>query len=113
MALAIRMRQQGRHGLQTYRIVLMDEKSRRDGKYVEQLGWYNPHETEQEKQILINAGRVLELLNVGAKLSDNVENLLNQTAPEVMKERTRKAVEARNKARLKAKARVKAKAKAK
>lgn len=107
MALAIRMRQQGRHGLQTYRIVLTDEKTRRDGKYVEQLGWYNPQESEQEKQFLLDAARIAFLLDQGAKLSDSVKHLLNKTAPQVMKERARRAVEARAKARTKVKARAK------
>lgn len=104
MALAIRLRQQGRHGYQTYRVVLTDERTRRDGKYEELLGWYNPHEKEDEKMFSLNAPRIEFLMNQGARISERVEALLDRTDPEVMKRRRQKAVEARAKARAKAKA---------
>ena len=56
MALMIRLRQQGRTNRQTYRLVVTDKKNPRDGKYIEMLGWYNPHE-ENEKNLFIDALR--------------------------------------------------------
>ncbi|MCB1113179.1 MAG: 30S ribosomal protein S16 [Chlamydiia bacterium] len=109
MALAIRLRQQGRHDNQTFRLVLTDEKSRRDGKYHELLGWYNPHEDSDEKKLSINAERIEFWLNQGAKITESAKNLVSKNAPEVMKRQRQKAVEARAKARLKSKARAKAK----
>ena len=44
MALVIRLRQQGRNNRQTYRVVVVDSRYPRDGKYLEMLGWYNPCE---------------------------------------------------------------------
>lgn len=109
MALAIRLRQQGRHGHQTYRVVLTDERTRRDGKYNELLGWYNPQEELDEKKFSLNAARIDSLLEQGAIISDRVKALLNRVAPEVMKKRTQKAVEARAKARAEIRAKAKAK----
>lgn len=111
MALSIRMRQQGRRNRQTYRVVLTDERAPRDGKYLEQLGWYNPFETEQEKQFLLDAARIDFWIKQGAKISDRVEALMLKSAPQVIKEATAREVALRVKAREKDKARkVRAKA---
>lgn len=106
MALAIRLRQQGRKNRQTYRVVLTDERSPRDGKYLEQLGWYNPFEAEQEKQFLLDAARIDFWVKQGAQLSDNVRQLLLKSAPEVVKSSVARRVAARAKTRAKIKARV-------
>ena len=42
MALKIRLWQQGCTNRTTYRVVVADSRSPRDGKYVEAIGWYNP-----------------------------------------------------------------------
>lgn len=105
MALTIRMRQQGRRNRQTYRVVLTDERAPRDGKYLEQLGWYNPFENEQEKQFLLDASRIDFWLQKGAKISDNVKSLMMKSSPEVIKAATQRAVVLRAKNREKVKAR--------
>lgn len=116
MALTIRMRQQGRRNRQTYRVVLTDERAPRDGKYLEQLGWYNPFENEQEKQFLLDASRIDFWLQKGAKISDNVKSLMLKSSPEVIKAATQRAVALRTKNRAKVKAQrgaIKTQAKAK
>lgn len=105
MALAIRMRQQGRSNGQTYRVVLTDERSPRDGKYAEQLGWYNPRESEMEKQSYVDAARVDYWIKQGAKVSERVQNLLMRHAPEVIKSQVQREVASRAKTRAKIKAR--------
>lgn len=108
MALAIRMRQQGRTNGQTYRVVVTNERNPRDGKYVEMVGWYNPIESEQEKQFSLDTGRIEFWLKQGAIISDNVKSLVMKTAPEIIKAETQRIVAKREKSRLKRRARAKA-----
>ena len=84
MALKIRLRQQGRNNLQTYRLVLADERSPRDGKYIEMLGWYNP--VLKENNITVNEERIMYWLSKGAKLTENVLCLIAKTAPNIAHE---------------------------
>lgn len=84
MALKIRLRQMGKRNQIVYRLVLSDSRSPRDGKYIELLGWYNPMESEPEKNLNVNANRVLHWLNHGAILSEKAEKLVFKGAPEVM-----------------------------
>ncbi len=89
MALIIRLRQQGRTNRQTYRVVVADSRSPRDGKYIEMLGWYNPF--QEENNIKINGERLNFWIGQGAQVSDKVQQLTLKVAPEVIRElRTRK-----------------------
>ncbi|MES2344472.1 MAG: 30S ribosomal protein S16 [Chlamydiota bacterium] len=85
MALKIRLRQQGRTNRQTYRVVVADERSPRDGKYIELLGWYNPC-APQESSFSVNAERISYWLSQGAQISPQVAAITKKGAPEVMKE---------------------------
>ncbi|MCH9627147.1 MAG: hypothetical protein S4CHLAM2_07820 [Chlamydiales bacterium] len=104
MALKIRLRQQGRRHHLVYRLVLSDARSPRDGKYIELLGWYNPHEDEAEKNLKVQSDRVLHWLQQGAVLSEKAEKLVERGAPEILKEIRKKQVERRVKACQKRKA---------
>ena len=73
MALTIRLRQQGRTNRKLYRLVVTNTKSPREGRYVEMLGWYNPHEQEGEKQLSIAADRVDHWLKHGALISEKAD----------------------------------------
>ena len=42
MAVKIRMKRLGRRNRPFYRVVVIDSRKRRDGKPIEELGWYNP-----------------------------------------------------------------------
>ncbi|MCC5832315.1 MAG: 30S ribosomal protein S16 [Chlamydiales bacterium] len=95
MALKIRLRQQGRKNCLVYRLVLSDSRAPRDGKYVELLGWYNPHEEEAQKNLKIEGERVLHWLRQGAVLSEKAEKLVARGAPEVFKEMRKKEQEKR------------------
>ena len=85
MALVIRLRQQGRRNRQSFRIVVADRRSPRDGKYVENLGWYNPFEKEEEKTLNVKGERVQHWLEKGAQLTEKAECLIKRKAPEVIK----------------------------
>lgn len=85
MALKIRLRQQGRSNSHAYRLVVMDVRQARDGKYVEALGWYHPHEQDKEKTYLLKPDRIQHWLDHGAELSERGEALIAQGAPEVLR----------------------------
>lgn len=84
MGLIIRMRQQGANSRQTFRIVVADERSPRDGKYLEKLGWYNPF-GEGDKEMQIDIGRVEHWISVGAQISDRVQSLIEKKEPRVLR----------------------------
>ncbi|MBA3602681.1 MAG: 30S ribosomal protein S16 [Parachlamydiaceae bacterium] len=105
MALAIRLRQQGRRNNAVYRVVVMDVNSRRDGKYLEALGWYNPHETEVDQTLCIKADRIQHWISLGAQMTESVKNLVHTAAPSVVRAQTEQILARRNKDRAKRKAR--------
>jgi small subunit ribosomal protein S16 len=107
MALKIRMRKQGRTNSPFYRVVVTDAHNKRDGKYVEAIGWYNPLATEQDKNLALDAERAEHWLNQGAIATEKVEALLRKAAPEVVKRQTEKVLAKRAKTSQKRKARAK------
>jgi small subunit ribosomal protein S16 len=54
----------------------MDSRSPRDGRVIEQLGWYDPQAKQADKQISLNRERIEYWLTVGATPSDTVKQLL-------------------------------------
>jgi len=105
MSLRIRLRQQGRKNRRFYRIVVTDSRVKRDGKYVETIGWYNPYEEEGERHLHLQADRVGYWVGLGAEMSSNVEALVAKAAPEIVKAKTERLVARRQKAHAKRKAR--------
>lgn len=104
MALKIRLRQQGRRNRLVYRLVLSDSRSPRDGKYIELLGWYNPHEKEAEKNLNVRGDRLQHWLAHGAVLTEKAEVLAKRGAPEVIASYRKQKEEAKAKACQKRKA---------
>jgi small subunit ribosomal protein S16 len=85
MALKIRLRQMGRNNRACYRVVLTDVHAPRDGKYLENLGWYDPLANEHDNNLSLNSERIQFWLNQGAQISEKVENLLGRAAPAVLR----------------------------
>ena len=56
----------------------MDARSPRDGRVIEELGWYDPNAKDHDKQISINRDRIEYWLGVGAQPSDTVRQLLKK-----------------------------------
>jgi small subunit ribosomal protein S16 len=83
MAVKIRLRQQGRSNHKTYRLVACDVRVKRDGKYLENLGWYNPHLPESNAKLLDE--KILNLLNLGGQMSGEAKALISREAPHVIK----------------------------
>jgi small subunit ribosomal protein S16 len=51
MAVVIRLTRMGKKGERKFRVVVKEKRSRRDGDFVESLGWYEKDKTGQKKQI--------------------------------------------------------------
>lgn len=83
MALKIRLRQQGRKNRQTFRLVVTDIRNPRDGKYLETLGSYDPHNAKSNLQL--KTERLNYWLSKGAELSPSAERLVKSVAPEAIK----------------------------
>lgn len=83
MALVIRLRQQGRANRQFFRLVVADERSPRDGKYLEKLGWYDP-KAESGKNIAIDQEKLKHWIEMGAQPSERAQALFAKSAPEVL-----------------------------
>jgi len=64
----------GKRNRRTYRIVVMEEGKRRDGKIIEILGFYNPLVTPP--QLSIDKERLKYWISVGAQKTDGVNNIL-------------------------------------
>ncbi|MBI5346661.1 MAG: 30S ribosomal protein S16 [Chlamydiae bacterium] len=84
MALVIRFRQVGKNNRQTYRLVVANTRSPRDGKYVEKLGWYNPF-AEPDKCFFVETQKVEYWIDRGALVSERVKSMLKKAAPEIVK----------------------------
>ncbi len=89
MALKIRLRQQGRKNRQTYRMVVTDIRTPRDGKYIEMVGWYNPYSTKED--CMVDGERINYWLGQGAELSPCAQSLIARAAPHIMKDLHAKA----------------------
>ena len=76
MSVRIRLKRFGTKRRPYYRIVVMDSRSPRDGRAIEEVGFYHPIEIE-EKQIQVKEDRIREWLDKGAQPSDTVRKLLN------------------------------------
>ena len=78
MAVRIRMKPMGRKHRHFYRIVAIDGRQPNDGRVIEELGTYDPHVADNDKNVTLNADRVRYWQSVGAKASDKVTVLLNK-----------------------------------
>jgi small subunit ribosomal protein S16 len=77
MSARIRLKKFGTKKRPFYRIVVMDKQAPRDGKTIEELGFYHPIEAEG-KQIVFNADRAREWLSKGATVTDTVRRIFNK-----------------------------------
>ncbi|MDC1068028.1 30S ribosomal protein S16 [Candidatus Kapabacteria bacterium] len=71
----LRLRRKGRIHLPVYDVVAVDERKKRDGKYIERLGYFDPNQTPST--IKINHDRAIYWLNNGAQPTKTVRNLLS------------------------------------
>lgn len=63
-----------------YHVVVTDSRNRRDGRYIERIGFYNPVAKGQEVRLNIDAERAAHWVSQGAQTSATVAKLLKETA---------------------------------
>ncbi|MDR3117674.1 MAG: 30S ribosomal protein S16 [Puniceicoccales bacterium] len=78
MALRIRLQRLGRRHRPLYRLVVAEALARRDGRFVENLGDYNPSPRGQERRLLVRLDRVDHWIGVGALPTDTVRSLIRE-----------------------------------
>ncbi|MDA8233228.1 MAG: 30S ribosomal protein S16 [Clostridia bacterium] len=76
MAVKIRLKRGGAKKEPFYRIVVADSRSPRDGRFIEEIGYYNP--TKDPAIVKIDDEKALKWLQNGAQPSDTVKSLLNK-----------------------------------
>ncbi|MCI5779764.1 MAG: 30S ribosomal protein S16 [Lentisphaeria bacterium] len=104
----IRLKRTGTRNAICFRVVVMDQRSSRDGKAIEQLGFYNPRSKEEK----IDLERAEYWKSVGAVVSETVEDIIDRVrSGKSLKDRVRKPALSK-KAKAKAAAEAEAKAKA-
>ncbi|VDA99629.1 SSU ribosomal protein S16p [Olavius algarvensis spirochete endosymbiont] len=79
MSVKIRLKRMGTKKRPYYRIVIMDSRAPRDGRTIEELGYYHPIES-RDKQVSVKADRVREWLEKGAQPTPTVKQLLNKNS---------------------------------
>lgn len=63
-----------------FSIVAADKRDRRDGRFIERVGYYNPVAAESEKGLVINTERLQYWTQNGAQVSPTVVRLVKQAA---------------------------------
>ncbi len=76
MAVKLRLKRMGSKQAPFYRIVAADSRSPRDGKFIENVGTYNP--IKEDNNVTVNEEVALKWLNNGAQPTDTVRSLLSK-----------------------------------
>ena len=77
MAVKIRLRRMGAKKAPFYRVIVADERSPRDGKFIDEIGYYNP--LTNPADIKINAEKAEKWLQNGAQPTETVKSLLRKS----------------------------------
>ena len=73
----IRLKRMGAHKKPFYRVVVADARSPRDGKFIEEIGYYNP--MVEPKEIKIDSEKAKKWLDNGAQPTDTVRTLFKKS----------------------------------
>lgn len=99
MAVKIRLKRMGAKKSPFYRIVVADSRAPRDGRFIEELGYYNP--LTEPKTVKVDAEKVNDWVKKGAKPTDTVDRLfkensvyLSEKSEEIVEEATEEVTEA-------------------
>ena len=76
MAVKIRLRRMGAHKAPFYRIVVADSRSPRDGRFIEEIGYYNP--LTEPAEVKVNEEKANKWLANGAQPTDVVKRLFTE-----------------------------------
>ena len=77
MAVKIRLKRMGAHKKPFYRIVVADVRAPRDGRFIEEVGYYDP--MKEPKEIKINEELAKKWLANGAQPTDTVKSLFKKS----------------------------------
>ena len=77
MTVKIRLKRMGMKKKPFYRVVVADERSPRDGRFIEEIGYYNPVSTPVE--LKIDNEKAAQWMRNGAQPTDTVRALLKKT----------------------------------
>ena len=72
--LKLRLKKYGRKGKPSYRIVATDSRVKRDGKSIEELGFYNPF----TKETYLKVNQIKSRIDTGAQPTDTVKDILKK-----------------------------------
>ena len=78
MSVRIRMKRMGRKHRPFYRVCIMDKQRARDGKAIEEVGFYDTSVADKSKRVSLSMERVDYWLSVGAQPSEKVNALINK-----------------------------------
>ncbi|MEQ1591593.1 MAG: 30S ribosomal protein S16 [Thiobacillaceae bacterium] len=76
----IRLARGGSKNRPFYNVVVADSRCRRDGRFIERVGFYNPTAAEGSEGLRLNQERIGYWIGTGAQLSDTVARLVKQQA---------------------------------
>mgnify|MGYP004715401735 CR=1 FL=1 len=76
MAVKIRLRRMGAKKAPFYRIVVADSRYPRDGRFIEEIGYYNP--LTDPAEVKVHAEKVQKWIGNGAQPTDTVKSLLKK-----------------------------------
>jgi small subunit ribosomal protein S16 len=83
MSVVIRMKRAGAKKRPFFRVVVADSRSPRDGRYIEQLGYYDP--LTQPATFQVDAARFEDWIRRGARASQSVEVMMARHAPQALR----------------------------
>jgi small subunit ribosomal protein S16 len=84
MAVALRLSRQGAKDRPYYKIVAVDQRKRRDGRYIEQIGTYDP--MVKGDNSTIDLAKAEKWLSVGARPSDTVRSIIRKARTKASEE---------------------------
>ena len=76
----IRLSRGGSKHRPSYNVVVADSRNRRDGRFIERVGFYNPVANEKQERVRLNNDRLNHWVSQGAQLSDAVAKLVKEQA---------------------------------
>ena len=89
MAVRLRLKKMGRRHRSFYRVSAIDSRSPRDGRAIEELGWYDPENKDPQQQLRVKLDRLQYWLSVGAIPSPTVADMMKRQG-QVPKPRVRR-----------------------
>lgn len=93
MAVGIRLKRLGRRNRPFFRICVMDVRKRRDGRAIEELGYYDPVHPDKGRHYELNEERTRHWIEQGARPSETVATFLKERGIEIpVKSRKRRRI---------------------